>query len=712
MTLELADRSITHPKGVVKDVFVKVGQFHFSTDFVVMDFEADPRVPLILGRSFLRTGCALIDVYREEITLRVNDEAVTFNLNQTTRYSSTYDDLSINQIDIIDVSREEYTQEILGFSNNSSNGNPTSTFEPILFDSSPSLTPFEGSDFILEEIEAYLKDESILPKINHADLILRLVRFLGQCKMKHFQPIHYASKTMTEAQIHYTTTEKEMLAVVYAFEKFRPYLVLSKSIVYTDHSALKYLVSKQDAKPRLIRWVNLLQEFDIIIHDKKGMENLAADHLSILKNPHKVMFENKDINENFPLETLSKISSGSTPWFADFANFHAGNFIVKGMSSQQKKKFFKDVKRYFWDDPYLFWICADQIIRHQLEIHRVSLSQEDVNLKFLRSLPSEWKTHTLIWRNKADLEEQSLDDLFNSLKIYKAKVKYSSSTGTTIQNQVFVSSSNTDSTTESVSAAANVSAVCASMSVSSLPNVDSLSNAVFDMSKVECYNCHIKGHFARECRSHKVSRRNGAAEPLRRNVPVESSTSNALVSQCDGVGSYDWSFQAEEEPVNYALMAFSSSSSSSDNEVVSYFKACSKAYAQLHSQYDKLTADFCKSQFDVISYQTGTFMPPKLDLVFNTAPTAIKTDHPAFTVQLSLTKPDQDLSLTDRPTSPIIEDWVSDSEDESETKTPQIVPSFVQSTEQVKSPRPSVQHMETSHLIPLRNFALVLTSIT
>nr|GEX99588.1 reverse transcriptase domain-containing protein [Tanacetum cinerariifolium] len=122
-------------------------------------------------------------------------------------------------------------------------------------------------------------------------------------------------------------------------------------------------VVKQDDKPRLIRWVLHLQEFDIIIRDKKGTENLAANHLSRLENPHKDVFENKDINENFPLETLGKISSGSTPWFADFVNFYAGNFIVKGTSSQQKKKFFKDVKHYFWVDPYLFWICANQIIR-------------------------------------------------------------------------------------------------------------------------------------------------------------------------------------------------------------------------------------------------------------------------------------------------------------------------------------------------------------
>nr|GFA15243.1 hypothetical protein [Tanacetum cinerariifolium] len=169
---------------------------------------------------------------------------------------------------------------------------------------------------------------------------------LGQRKTKHFQPIHYASKTMTEAQIHYTTTEKEMLAVVYAFEKFRPYLVLSKSIVYTNHSALKYLLSKQDAKPRLLWCVLLLQEFDITIRDKKGSENLAADHLSRLENPHKDVLENNDINESFPLETLGSLSSRSTPWFADIANFHARNFIKKGLTSQQKKKFFKDVKHY------------------------------------------------------------------------------------------------------------------------------------------------------------------------------------------------------------------------------------------------------------------------------------------------------------------------------------------------------------------------------
>ncbi|GJT33128.1 reverse transcriptase domain-containing protein, partial [Tanacetum coccineum] len=161
---------------------------------------------------------------------------------------------------------------------------------------------------------------------------------LGQRKNKHFQPIHYASKTMTEAQAHYTTTEKELLAVVYAFEKFRSYLVLSKSIVYTDHSAIKYLFAKKDAKARLMRWILLLQEFDVEIRDKKGAENLAADHLSRLENPHQNEFENKEITETFPLETLGSVAlrDNNTPWFAYFANYHAGNFIVKGMTSQQK----------------------------------------------------------------------------------------------------------------------------------------------------------------------------------------------------------------------------------------------------------------------------------------------------------------------------------------------------------------------------------------
>nr|GEV84819.1 DNA-directed DNA polymerase [Tanacetum cinerariifolium] len=155
---------------------------------------------------------------------------------------------------------------------------------------------------------------------------------LGQQHEKHFKPIHYASKTMNDAESNYTTTEMEMLAVVYAFEKFRSYLIINKSIVHTDHFALKYLFAKKDAKARLLQWVLLLQEFDFKVLDTKGAENLAADHLSRLENLYENVLDPKEINENFPLETLSMVTfrgDSSAPWFADFENYYAGNFIVK-----------------------------------------------------------------------------------------------------------------------------------------------------------------------------------------------------------------------------------------------------------------------------------------------------------------------------------------------------------------------------------------------
>nr|GEV86469.1 reverse transcriptase domain-containing protein [Tanacetum cinerariifolium] len=676
MTLKLADRSITRPKGVVEDVFVKVGKFHFLIDFVVVDFKADRRVPLILGRSFLRTGRALIDIYGDEITLRVNDKAVTFNLNQTTRYTYSNDDLSVNQIDIIDVAREEYAEEILGFSSNSSGGSPTLTFEPILSDSSPSLIAFEGSDFILEEIDAYLKDDSISQKINHADcdperdicLIEKLLNDdpfqLPPMDLKEVikekslieEPPEVELKDLP-SHLEYTYLEEndklpviiskdlkddEKEALLNVLKSHKRVIAWKITDIKKENDKLPVIISKDlkdDEKEallnvlkshkRVIAWKitdiksidprfcthKILMEEDFkpsvqsqrridpkiyevikkevlklldagmiypisdspwvspihcvpkkrgitmvaneenelipirlvtgwrlcidywklneatrkdhfplpvmdqmlerlagnefycfldgfsgyfqirinpqyqekmtftcpygtfayrrmpfglcnapgtfqrcmmaIFHDmiektmevfmddflrgiilghkisKSGLEvdhakvdviaklphpttvkgkpfmfskdcidafetlkkklteapilvfpdwklpfelmcdardfaigavlgqrseNLAADHLSRLENPHKDVSENKDINKKFPLETLGVISSGSNPWFANYENSHAGNFIVKGMSSQQKKKFFKDVKHYFWDDPYLFRI--------------------------------------------------------------------------------------------------------------------------------------------------------------------------------------------------------------------------------------------------------------------------------------------------------------------------------------------------------------------
>ncbi|GKA48597.1 reverse transcriptase domain-containing protein [Tanacetum coccineum] len=158
------DRSTTSPSGIAKDVFVKVGKFHFPADFIVVDYVVDPRVPLILGRLFFRMTRALIDIYGEKLNLRVDDEAITFKVGQTSRYS--YNDVVlINRIDVIDVACEEYAQEVLGFSDNSTSGNPTPSLDPILSTYSLSLTPFEEGDFILEEIKACLTNDSIPPGI-------------------------------------------------------------------------------------------------------------------------------------------------------------------------------------------------------------------------------------------------------------------------------------------------------------------------------------------------------------------------------------------------------------------------------------------------------------------------------------------------------------------------------------------------------------------
>nr|GFB14998.1 reverse transcriptase domain-containing protein [Tanacetum cinerariifolium] len=163
MRLELADRSITSPVGIAEDVHVKVGSFDFLADFVIVDFDADPRVPLILGRSFLKTRKALIDVFEGELTLRVGKEAITFNLDQTSRYSANYDDMTAKRIDVIDIACEEYSQEVLGFSDTLTNGNLTPFSDPIVSTTSPTLTPFGNSDFLLEEVDALLavEDEPI-----------------------------------------------------------------------------------------------------------------------------------------------------------------------------------------------------------------------------------------------------------------------------------------------------------------------------------------------------------------------------------------------------------------------------------------------------------------------------------------------------------------------------------------------------------------------
>nr|GEV20096.1 reverse transcriptase domain-containing protein [Tanacetum cinerariifolium] len=464
MVLELAVRTISKPTGVAENVFIKVG----------------------------------------EIILRHDDQSLTLKCGD--KPSISYNNFqSLNKVDLIDATCEEYSQEVLGFADVVSNEVYTPYYEPIVSKSSQNLTPFNESDFLLmEEADAFIAihDEPILSNIdvtyydpegdilileallnndpethsNQKDYFLSVRKdlkvvepkkqsfddippevelkelpphleyaflgenekwpviiakdlnvnkktalinvlksrkkaiawkltdirgidpeffshkilleedfspkvqsqrrvnpkihdvikkeveklldagliylyltalgdyavgaVLGQRVEKHFRPIHYASKTMNQAETNYMTTEKEMLAVVYAFEKFCSYLIMNRII---------------DAKARLLRWILLLQEFDFMVIDIKGAENYDADHLSRLENHYKNVFDPKEINETFLLESLNKVAhqDPSTPWFAEFVNYHARNFIIKGMTSQQKKKFFKDARHYFWDVAWL-----------------------------------------------------------------------------------------------------------------------------------------------------------------------------------------------------------------------------------------------------------------------------------------------------------------------------------------------------------------------
>nr|GEW27655.1 reverse transcriptase domain-containing protein [Tanacetum cinerariifolium] len=640
MNLELADRLISRSVGVAEDVYVKVGSFHFPTDFVVVDFDADPQVPLILERSFLKTRRALIDVFKGELTLSVGKEAITFNLDQTSRYSAKFSDMTTKRIDVIDMAYEEYAQEVLGFSDVIASGNPTPFYDPIVSTTSPTLTPFENSDFLLEEVdaflaieddptspefyqpyldpegdilllEAFLNDDLSSPPLNQENYLLEVRKELKICEAKsdkssideplevelkdlpphleyaflegddklpviiakylsveektafitvlksykraiawklsdikgidpefcthkilmeedfepavqhqrrvnlkihdvikqevikqldtgliypisdnpwvssvhcvpkkggftvvenedneliltrlvtgcrvcigyrklneathkdhfpllfmdqmlerlagnqyyyfldgfsgYFQiPIdskdqekttftcpygtfayrrmpfglcnapgtfqrcmmaifhgmiektmkvfmddfsvfensfqnclsHLESKTMTEAESNYTTTEKEMLVVVYAFEKFLSYFIMNKRIVNADHSALKYLFAKKDLKARFLRWVLLLQKFTFKVIDTKGVENLATDHLSRLENPHQNMLDPKEINESFPLETLNLVSTRGTCGMAivycimkEGVSILRGRKSVPGMNSRER----------------------------------------------------------------------------------------------------------------------------------------------------------------------------------------------------------------------------------------------------------------------------------------------------------------------------------------------------------------------------------------
>nr|GEU89397.1 reverse transcriptase domain-containing protein [Tanacetum cinerariifolium] len=333
MTLELTDRSISLPIGVAGDVFIKVGTFHFPTDFVVIDFDADPRVPLILERFFLKTERAFIDVFEGELTLHVGKEAITFNLDQTSRYSANYNDMTANRINVIDMACEEYSQEVLGFSDElkicEAKSDKSSIDEPI---------KVELKDLPPHLEYTFLEDDDKFPVIIAKDLSVEEKTTLITVLKSHKRAIAWKLSDIKGNDPEFCTHKILMEEDFEPAIRRKPHSLVHMERLLIVAYLLGYAMHQtrfKDSKARLLRWVLLLQEFTFKVIDTKGAENLATDHLSRLENPHQNVLDPNEINESFPLETLNLVSTrgnSSTSWFADFANYHAGNFIVKGMS--------------------------------------------------------------------------------------------------------------------------------------------------------------------------------------------------------------------------------------------------------------------------------------------------------------------------------------------------------------------------------------------
>nr|GEW82126.1 reverse transcriptase domain-containing protein [Tanacetum cinerariifolium] len=464
MTLELADRSISRPVRVAEDVFVKVGTFHFSADFVVVDFDADPRVPLILGRSFLRTRRALIDMFEGfssvidfdadprvplilgrsflrtrralidmfegKLTFRVGKEAITFNLDQTLRYSANYNDMMAKRIDVIDMACEEYSQEVLGFSYVIASGNPTSYYDLIflpllrLLLHSGKFNP-EGDILLLK---VFLNEDPSLPSLNQGNYLPQVRKELKICEaktnkysideppkveLKDLPPhLKYGGFTIVENEENELILTRLVTGwrVCIDYRKLNEHtrkghfplpfmdqmlerLARNDYYCFLDGFSEKMLKRCEDTN-LCLNWEKshfMVKEGIVLCHkiSKNRIEVDKAKVELIAKLPHPTTIKGAVLRQrqekhfrpiHYASKTMTKAKSnytitekemlavvfqgeiaplGSTPLRVHIQ----GNFIVKGMSPQQKNKFFKDVKHYLWDDPFLFKICADQVIR-------------------------------------------------------------------------------------------------------------------------------------------------------------------------------------------------------------------------------------------------------------------------------------------------------------------------------------------------------------
>nr|GEW73809.1 reverse transcriptase domain-containing protein [Tanacetum cinerariifolium] len=527
MVLELADRTISKPTGVAENVFVKVGKFYFPSDFVVLDFITDPRVPLILGRPFLSTSHALIDVYEGEIILQHDDQSLTLKCGD--KPSILYNNFqSLNKVDLIDATCEEYSQEVLGFSDVVSNEVSTPYFEPYISNSSQNLTPFDESDFLLfEEADAFLAvdDEPISPKFDatyydpEGDILI-LEALLNKVELKEFPPhLEYAflgennkwpviitkdlSVNEKSALIEVLKSRKKAIAWkltdIRSHRRVNPKIhdVIKKEVEKLLDAGLIYPISespwipidpkgqekttftypygtfaykcmpfglcnapgtfqrcmmeifhdmieqtmevfmddflvfgnsfstcltnlermlkrcedtklalnwkkshfmvKEDAKARFLRWILLLQESDFKVIDTKGAENYAAGHLLRLENPYENVFDPKEINETFHVESLNKVAhqDSSTPWGYYGANYTAKKVFDLGFYWPTiYKDAFELVKHCDSCQRQRKISRRDEMPQNSIQVKAKALPTNDarVVVKFLKSLFSRFET--------------------------------------------------------------------------------------------------------------------------------------------------------------------------------------------------------------------------------------------------------------------------------------------------------------------------------
>nr|GEW80450.1 reverse transcriptase domain-containing protein [Tanacetum cinerariifolium] len=378
-------------------MFVEVGKFTFPADFVIMKMEEDSKVSLILGRHFLYTGNAVIRVKQKQLNLGVGTEQTIFHIDSAMKHSYSNDDTCFS-IDVIEEILEEYFDALLDKGSeilHSIEGTILKGKLFVEFDELMAMTLDENFEFASNtkeapfEIITFNTDYKIKTSLEEPPTDLELKLFLITWNMYSwknplfFRPLtklldkdtpfefddecHNAFKLLKEKlvcapvivspncnlpfELVCDASDFTVGAIlVFTFDYFQSYLILSKTIVHTDHLALRHLFKKQYAKPRLIRWILLLKEFDIEIKDTNGTKNAVSDHLSS---------DDSELDDNFLRETLMEINTRDEPWFANFANYLVSDIIPKEMTYQQKNKFFSDLKHYFWKKPYLFRVCSD-----------------------------------------------------------------------------------------------------------------------------------------------------------------------------------------------------------------------------------------------------------------------------------------------------------------------------------------------------------------